>query len=120
MKIRKDFVTNSSSSSFIIAKKNLDEEQMEAIRKHWQLAEKLGMLEYGDAWRISENDEFISGDTYMDNFDFADFFRVIDVNNNVITWGDYPFNIDDTEINEFIENEVEIEPINWRDILKEI
>lgn len=43
MKIRKDFVTNSSSSSFIISKKYLTEEQLEAIRNHSKIGERLGL-----------------------------------------------------------------------------
>lgn len=43
MKVRRGFVTNSSSSSFIIAKKYLTKNQILAIRNHKLLGEKLGI-----------------------------------------------------------------------------
>lgn len=41
MKVRVDFVTNSSSSSFVISKKHLDEEQILAIKQHISLGKKI-------------------------------------------------------------------------------
>lgn len=52
MKTRSDYVTNSSSSSFIISKKYLDEEQVEAIKNHRVLAERLGLDNFDDPWDI--------------------------------------------------------------------
>ena len=46
MKIRTDFVTNSSSSSFVISKKVLDAEQLEAIINHRQFAEEHNLTDY--------------------------------------------------------------------------
>ena len=93
MKVRQDFVTNSSSSSFLICKKNLSEEQIEAIRENREMGERLGLSWVDDSWQIDENDTFISGYTSMDNYSIGELFNIIGVNASAITWGEYPFNI---------------------------
>ena len=91
MKIRYDFVTNSSSSSFLISKKNLDEDQIEAIREHYELGKKMGMvdLKWDSPWDIEENDNYITGYTFMDNFDMYKFLSDIDVEDKDIKWGEF-------------------------------
>lgn len=88
MKVRNDFVTNSSSSSFIISKRNLTEQQMLAIRYHSELgrALKLGCAEC--AWQIKENDFYIAGSTYLDNYCIEDLFEIIGIQDNIVEWGD--------------------------------
>ena len=94
MKYRQGFVTNSSSSSFIISKKNLDEKQMEAIRRHSYLGQKFNMSWASDSWDIDENDDFIAGNTYMDNFDMRRFLQKIGIPNECVTWGEFSFDLD--------------------------
>ena len=90
MKRRIDFITNSSSASFTIRKKYLTDEQVEAIRRHSQIGKKLG-IEYSedeDGWDIQEQEEIISGETNMDNFDMDEFFGRIGVHPLCVAWGE--------------------------------
>lgn len=80
MKVRRDFVTNSSSSSFIINKCHLDRDQIEAIRRHSEIGAALGIKCADEAWHIEENGRYIGGYTSMDNFDMREFLDKIDVN----------------------------------------
>ena len=77
MKLRHGFVSNSSSSSFAVKKKDLTEDQIKAIRDHIKYANeheiKCGKCgenrhESRDSWNIYENDREMGGDTLMDNF----------------------------------------------------
>lgn len=123
MKIRKDFVTNSSSSSFIIAKKHLDEDQIEAIHIHRELAIKLGMLnadnEYAYPWMIIENEHYISGSVDMDNFSMQDFFERIGVPMHMVSWDEYPFDIDMPDIEDKKKYDADEPEKDWREVLHE-
>lgn len=121
MKIRHDFVTNSSSSSFIIAKRYLDEDQMEAIRDHAIMMEKLGFdVNFADMWTIEENDEYITGFTWIDNLSIADLFSRIDINDQIVTWGENPVDID-TAFLYYCEpdGDSDSKEIDWRSLLHE-
>lgn len=63
MKIRYGFVSNSSSSSFIIRKSQLSEEQLEKL--YSVCDSPIGS--YSDEWNIHEDGNFVRGSTYMDN-----------------------------------------------------
>jgi hypothetical protein len=77
MKIRTSYVSNSSSSSFVINKKYLSQDQIDKIIYYADFAE-IGFergdieLEYFDSepvWEIEEKEDTIEGSTWMDNFD---------------------------------------------------
>lgn len=81
MKIRNGFVSNSSSSSFVIQKKYLSEHQLNLIRDVDVEARRLGLdcFEYVCDWEITETDDDLKGWTYMDNFQFDEFLDIIGV-----------------------------------------
>lgn len=114
MKIRHDFVTNSSSSSFLIAKKHLDRDQIKAIRNHSELGEKLGIDCFEESWGIKENKDYITGSTWLDNFDMEEFLEKIEVNMNKVDWSEWSFDLPDED-----EDEDTNDKIDWRDLLDE-
>lgn len=99
MKIRNGFVSNSSSSSYIIQKNGLTEQQLEGIRNHIQVAQELmgkyhnldfGCAELSDQWSIDEKEGSILAYTNMDNFDMHEFLiKGLRIPDNNIQWKDY-------------------------------
>jgi len=65
MKIKSDFVTNSSSSSFVIETKYLSDFQIDMIHNHFEIAQLIlqkdpeadfGYMSRHDSWHIKEYD----------------------------------------------------------------
>ena len=56
----------------------------------------------------------------MDNFDFHEFFNLIDVDDGIVIWGDYPFDL--IEDIEDIDNKdiIKESRVNWIDILNRL
>jgi len=99
MKIRKGFVSNSSSSSFIINKKDVNEEQSEKIKNHIEVARKMtednpgkyngygydeeysnfGFMGKEDKWNIKFLKHHILLETDMTNFDMEYFLESIGI-----------------------------------------
>ncbi len=67
MKVRKGFVSNSSSSSFVIAKNAVTKEQIA------KLVDYTTDEENHDGWSIRESKWFIEGGTMMDNGSICNF-----------------------------------------------
>ena len=73
MKIRTGFVSNSSSSSFVISKQALTQEKIT------KLLEYSGSKDNYDGWHIKEGKFFVEGYTLMDNGTIYDFIKSLDL-----------------------------------------
>jgi len=85
MKNRNGFVSNSSSSSFIVKKEGLNELQIYAIHNHIEIVNKKIFTEWeyeenvDESWDVTENENTIELSTWMDNFDMEFFLKKIGV-----------------------------------------
>jgi len=103
MKVRVGFVSNSSSSSFVIQKEWISPAQIKLIKSHLHKIKK-DPAKYGqrykprdsDEWAIHETDTTVEGSTIMDNIDMEAFLEAIgvsldhvEVDDNYATWHEW-------------------------------
>jgi len=91
MRLKSEFITNSSCASFIIPKKYLTKDQIEMIKDHINVANDwlvgrgpMRDQRHSDEWNIEESLNSIEGDTSMDNFDMMWFLLEIGVDEDHI------------------------------------
>ena len=82
MKIRLNFVSNSSSASFVIIKDRLTEEQKRLLLEYPNSEENY------DGWNITEEKCFINGFTIMDNGSITNLFETINIDPDIISYDD--------------------------------
>ena len=96
-KIRGGFVSNSSSSSFIISLDELTQKQISAIKNHTEYAKMKDWYNssnednycgISDPWVIYETDNTLEGNAICDNFDMQVFLSNLHVDNKLIKWGE--------------------------------
>ena len=77
MKIRNGFVSNSSSSSFVIGKNWINGGHLQMILEN-----------PNTDWEIKEGSDYISGYSHMNNYSMREFLESIGVDMQRVHWGD--------------------------------
>ena len=81
MRKRLGFVSNSSSSSFVIKLKDISGEQLEKILNNKEAIEA--------GWSFSVEDSKVEGYVTIDNYSMHDFLQEINVPERVIEWEEF-------------------------------
>ena len=94
MKVRRGFVSNSSSSSFVVTVGALSTAQRVMICNHVEFSKLLHECDPSipacrddDRWSIHCDEHRIEGSTIMDNFSMYEFFDAIGVPTWAVEWG---------------------------------
>jgi hypothetical protein len=105
MKIRNGFVSNSSSSSFLIPINALKNNQIRMIQSHIDVAKEWSKYqdekkkiycEDSDKWDIEVTDKCVYGYTFMDNFDMRFFLEeIMKIGEKYTYWGENSLDLDE-------------------------
>ena len=118
-KIRTGFVSNSSSSSFILSKNLLEDEQIDLIINHKEYSKEIlerlnndkifkivsGVYHFSDyefdatgwnEWNVKQSDNFILLETNLDNFNMEQYLEIIRATNSITNYR----NLDEDDSNE--------------------
>ena len=88
MKMRKGFVSNSSSSSFMIHLEDLRADQYNKIMDN-DYSNDPGFDEY-DRWSLETRRSMIIGSVSMDNYDMHYFLtEIVGIDENIIEWDEF-------------------------------
>ncbi len=82
MKFRNGFISNSSSTSFVITKEALSELQIKALLEYAESEDNW------DGWNIHETEYFIKGYTVMDNGSIDPFIESLNIPEGSINYED--------------------------------
>lgn len=82
MKIRNGFVSNSSSSSFVIGLSHLNDEQIGKLMQYTDLRPD------GDGWELEMKTDYLKGYTVMDNGDMIQFMNELGISQYNVEWWD--------------------------------
>lgn len=81
MKIRYNFISNSSSASFVVFKQNLKDSTINKVLNPKYFAEQLNKQGFNfypdDSWEIEETETYIKGFTVIDNFPMDEYFKAL-------------------------------------------
>ena len=89
MKNRQGFVSNSSSSSFVISLSDITAKQLKMIENYESMAEAFDLEVCEPLWFIDTDANVVKGHTWMDNFDMRHFLnKIVEIDEDLIEWGE--------------------------------